>query len=191
MQPNSWSRSKLRVTVQQASLSPLPPPSSLIASVTNTSLHGNSGNRSEYYCKWYVCVYVCYIYAQKITPVVATHFWQTANQNQLPVLKKRGGELALSLIHIMRKCVFLPQYLISYYIYLRAIMSSFKPVHLTLSGFEVGQNPLYNVHSSRILFFSFSKEACSSAGRERLTENVVFVTTLISSESLKLDMNNI
>lgn len=72
-------------------LSPLPPPSSLIAPVTNTSLHDNSGNRREYYCKWCVCVYVCYIYAQKITPVVATHFWQTANQNQLPALKKKRG----------------------------------------------------------------------------------------------------
>lgn len=65
MQPNSQNHSKLRVTVQQASLSPLPPPPSLMAPVTNISLHDNSVNRREYYCKCRVRMCVCYIYAQK------------------------------------------------------------------------------------------------------------------------------
>lgn len=91
MQPNSQNHSKLRVTVQQASLSPPPPPQ--IAPVTNTSLHDNSGNRREYYCKWRVCVYVCYIYAQKIYTSCCNSLLTDSKPKSVACLKKKkaGG----------------------------------------------------------------------------------------------------
>lgn len=74
------------------------------------------------------------------------------------------------------------------------------------SAFEIVENALYNVHNLRVLgvffgwvfvvlgyfslFIYFSKDTCFhiTAARERLTKSVVFAATLISSESLKLDM---
>lgn len=51
MQLNSQHNSKLRVTIQEASLSPLPPTPSLNTPEPKTSLHDDSGSRREYYSK--------------------------------------------------------------------------------------------------------------------------------------------
>lgn len=75
-------------------------------------------------------------------------------------------------------------------------MSPFKVVCLISSRFDTTENALYNVHSFRIItifkkLFKASLFPCNSAGRHRLTKSVVFVATLISSESLKLDMGKL
>lgn len=75
-------------------------------------------------------------------------------------------------------------------------MSPFKLVCLTSNRFDIMENALYNVHSFRIItifktLFRVSLFPHNSAGRHRLTKSVVFVATLISSESLKLDMSKL
>lgn len=79
--------------------------------------------------------------------------------------------------------------------FLRAIMSSSKPVHLMLSCLWVGQNPLYSVHIHIILFFNFSKDACfltiPQEEKDSQRQLCLWQATLISSESLKLDMNSL
>lgn len=165
MQINFHHRSKLGVTMQEASLSLLPLTPSLVTPAPNTSLHNNSGSRMEYYCERGGNNLMTVIFTHKNHTSCFNSFLTHSEPKTVARVKRRGGggELAFSLIYIMTKCILLLPSCIFYCISYLLITSPFKPVHRMSSGSEMRETALYNVHRLWIIFDSFfnsSEDAC-------------------------------